>query len=596
MNQITIILVHAGQGSIPSHVRENLELTCQIAKKSRVIFLANEINRNHFNQIIQSLGMLALGVEFFSIESIPRSEVTQAFENHSSLDRCFRDGFWFYASNRFLILADYIAHSKIENVLHIENDYVLYFDPSDKYQAFNDFADFAVPLDRIRAIPGIVWIKNSMVANSVAQYIAENSNLDDMANLGQFCLKNLDGFAKSLPTLPSAYARERGLDANKYSNGIDLFGGIFDGAAIGQYLGGIHRMNNPADTTFFLNESSDLNLNDFSFAWDVSNGILHPTLSYDDSKTTILGLHIHSKFLSGFSPFNHGVPANEDSVVTGERLQSICDITISSPSITAFHGIENIRSKKMVEIEEDSQKNLLPPSPALVQEIANSKVIFVYTHLIPYFKYYIAPRMQSEFTLVTHNSDYPVTVMDLQLLNHPHLKRWYAQNPEFSHAKLSALPIGLQNKQWGKEKISELLQAGKNISKSKLLYVNFSADTHPSRVEAIKVAKELRYATIETGVPYKEYLTQLTKHKFCLCPRGNGIDTHRFWEAQYLGCIPVVLYRDWTPGYSELPVLLLDQWEDLAELDLEKTYIVILNKRYSRLGLNFRFHERQILS
>ena len=102
----------------------------------------------------------------------------------------------------------------------------------------------------------------------------------------------------------------------------------------------------------------------------------------------------------------------------------------------------------------------------------------------------------------------------------------------------------------------------------------------------MQVMKELKYPTIELDVNYQTYLQNLAIHKFCLCPRGNGIDTHRFWEAQYLDCIPIILWRDWTMAYSEMPILILDSWNDLQELDLEKIYISLTNKKYSRVWRN----------
>ena len=596
MNQISIILVHAGTSQLPSYLRETFEITRRIGKKSRIVFLANEANFNDFQNLItrpNSNGEI-LDIEFVAIESIPRGEPTQKFQEISALDRSFRSGFWFNASNRFLVLADYMSHAGLEYVIHIENDYVLYFDPTDKLDAFSLFADFAVPLDRIRAIPGIVWLKDSRVANSLAKHISDNPNQDDMATVGQFCVKDNEFRARPLPTLPFAYASKKGLDINKYSQGIDLFGGVFDAAAIGQYIGGIHWMNNPADTTFFINESSDLNLNDFSFSWGVKDGIKSPHLNFQDEITPVLGVHAHSKNLWGISPFNHGVPESEINIITGERLQALCEITLGAPSITKFHGKSNIESKELIEISEDANGNLEPPTVELIERVSRAKSIFVYTHLIPYFKYYLAPRMNAPFTLVTHNSDYSVTVNDFQLLNHPHLKNWFAQNCEFSHTKLKPLPIGLENKQWGSEKISQIVEAGKSMVKTKLLYSNFSAQTHPSRMEAMMAIKELKDITIESGVQYEDYLESLGQHKFCICPRGNGIDTHRFWEAQYLDCIPIVLWRDWSSAYSEMPILILDNWAELKELDLDKIYITLANKQYSRSGLDLRKLAKQI--
>ena len=586
MNQATIILVHVGPSQLPSHLLETFEITCRVAKKSRIVILANEKNRNHFNEINARLEPDEACIQFVSIESIPQGQFTQKFQDTSVLDRAFRGGFWFNASNRFFVLADYIEHAGIENIIHIENDYVLYFDPTDKINSFRTFADFAVPLDRIRAIPGMVWIKNAKAANSLARHISQNSHQDDMTSLGHFCVKNNELVARPLPTIPYGYATKKGLDTNRYSEGVDLFGGIFDAAAIGQYIAGVHWMNDPGDTTFFVNESSDLNLSNFSFSWGIKNQIKHPTLSYENEKIAVLGMHAHSKSLAGVSPFNHGLPLNNQAVITGERIQALCEITISSTSVTKFHGRSNIQSKELVELSEDAQGNLIPPSNEMIARVSQASSIFVYTHLVPYFKYYFAPRINSFFTLVTHNSDHPVTIFDFEMLNHPYLLSWFSQNCEFSHSKLKPLPIGVQNQQWGIEKIDQLIGAGKCISKSSLLYVNFSVQTHPSRNQALSILSELKQATIESDVSYTQYLKGLAMHKFCICPRGNGIDTHRFWEAQYLDCIPIILLKDWTPSYSGMPILIVHSWADLKELDLEGAYIKITNKKYLRTNLD----------
>ena len=40
---------------------------------------------------------------------------------------------------------------------------------------------------------------------------------------------------------------------------------------------------------------------------------------------------------------------------------------------------------------------------------------------------------------------------------------------------------------------------------------------------------------------FKSYLTELKQHRFSLCIRGNGIDTHRFYESLLMGTIPVIV-------------------------------------------------------
>lgn len=52
---------------------------------------------------------------------------------------------------------------------------------------------------------------------------------------------------------------------------------------------------------------------------------------------------------------------------------------------------------------------------------------------------------------------------------------------------------------------------------------------------------------------------------FVACPRGNGIDTHRFWESVYLGAIPIILREDKIPAYDIAPHLVIDSWLELNQ-------------------------------
>lgn len=37
-------------------------------------------------------------------------------------------------------------------------------------------------------------------------------------------------------------------------------------------------------------------------------------------------------------------------------------------------------------------------------------------------------------------------------------------------------------------------------------------------------------------------------YRFCLCPRGNGLDVHRMWECLLVGSVPIYLSNDPPPG------------------------------------------------
>jgi hypothetical protein len=602
MSFLNILLIHLGDGPLPNHMEAAFYNLSLLKSPSRIILIANEHNRKQFTSIKKRLANSFINdLQFVPAESVPDSPTTTEFRQGTKLNKKFRNGFWFQASNRFYVLADYMMATQLENCLHIETDVVLYFDPGAKLAEFQAFADFAVPLDRVRAIPGVVWFKNSRVARRLTEHMLRQKHMDDMATLGEFCLSNPD-VAKPLPSVPLAYAISHNLDQVKYCQGLELFDGIFDCAAIGQYVGGIHWLNDPEDTRFFLNESSDLNVSQLNFSWKYNETGRVPQLRWEAISTKVLSIHAHSKDLMGIAMSNTGIQTTQSEVVSGERIQALADLTVSTKEITKFHKKLEVPSQNILEIPFSfsrhtlftGSKKLEVPTEVFIDKFSDINTVFIYTHLIPYFKKYVAPRLKSKFVLITHNSDNPVTLSDLDLLNHPNLIKWFAQNAELSHTKLCGIPIGVANKQWGAEKIDQLMKASRTVDKTKMIYANFSESTHPSRVTAREALTGVAGITIEQGVSFEQYVKQLAAHKFCICPRGNGIDTHRFWEAQYLDCIPIILRQDWTEAYSGLPVVILDDWQELDVAKLQSSYIQISTTSFDRRTLRLS-HFKAIL-
>ena len=63
----------------------------------------------------------------------------------------------------------------------------------------------------------------------------------------------------------------------------------------------------------------------------------------------------------------------------------------------------------------------------------------------------------------------------------------------------------------------------------------------------------------------KIYQNRLDEYNFILCPIGNGIDTHRIWEAIYSGSIPIVK-KHITFSYLEgINSLQVDKFENITE-------------------------------
>ena len=129
-----------------------------------------------------------------------------------------------------------------------------------------------------------------------------------------------------------------------------------------------------------------------------------------------------------------------------------------------------------------------------------------------------------------------------------------------------------------------------NIEKTKFIYFNFTVEGG-ARSEFRPQCFE---AAIEKGIkpskdlPFKEYVNDLQKHKYCLSPEGNGIDCHRMWECFYLKVIPICHRNKVTEYFSKLfPIVLVDDWNELDLEYLEKHYDKLSNwKNYYLLDLD----------
>jgi hypothetical protein len=83
------------------------------------------------------------------------------------------------------------------------------------------------------------------------------------------------------------------------------------------------------------------------------------------------------------------------------------------------------------------------------------------------------------------------------------------------------------------------------------------------------------------------------QYSFELCPEGNGLDTHRFYEALLLNTIPIVKRGALTPLYEKFPCVIVDEWKDITS-DNCKRWVKELGGRVVRerykLNINYWFN------
>jgi len=166
--------------------------------------------------------------------------------------------------------------------------------------------------------------------------------------------------------------------------------------------------------------------------------------------------------------------------------------------------------------------------------------------------------------LITHESDYEVNDY-LFSLKPKCFSKWYAVNVNYDHKDLIPIPLGLANDYANTAlKYKDLKKEG--IPK-KLLYINHRSSTFPqSRSWIYEYFKTNEWCTVDDpNLSLEEYKNQLDNHKFILCPRGNGIDTHRLWESLYHGIIPIVENEIHYKCLKDLPAIIVNSFTEITE-------------------------------
>lgn len=189
---------------------------------------------------------------------------------------------------------------------------------------------------------------------------------------------------------------------------------------------------------------------------------------------------------------------------------------------------------------------------------------------------YLLSQIDKEIYLITHDSDYEITEEVFNTYS-KNIKNWWGVNINYRHPRLSSIPLGLGSP-WVPEGVTPdtLMNMRLPPQRKNLLYINHRTQTFPQeRQEPYDIFSTKEWATVKTPCPKGDtdkYVEEVRSHKFVLCPRGNGIDTYRFWESLYLGSIPIVKDCINIEFYKDLPITVINKYSDITKDFLEEEY------------------------
>lgn len=484
-----------------------------------------------------------------------------------SFNKDFRGNFWGHTLSRFFYIYELIKTFDLEHVFHVENDVLVYKNFISVYNKYVDLLKdklVAVQDSESRAICSYVYIHDKNVLENFLSYAK-----DETANFTEF---------KNDMQLMGGYQDKNSFNCLKL--GDDEY--LFDGAAIGQYLGGVDpRNSNGQNTKGFVNETSQFKADEYVYEKIYQYGLNSWICKKDDTESDVVNLHVHSKNLPEFSSkinlFNledfkldFSIPF-ERQIVTGELIMNEMDVIFVNgvKFLYDYKYYQKPLNSLVIKINEkysELSENKLRTIEKLITDL-NVKVpkVFVYGDNLKEWYTNIFKRLKlPKIDLYCHNSDENIYKDELidDLLKNESVNAFYSQNLSTMHEKARILPIGVANSCWEHGDLyalKDVLYKNYKYKKIDKIYVNFNENTYIHRKkykESLKNLKEQSIMYIEDKeLPYKDYLNRLVKYKYCFCPRGNGLDTHRFWEAIYLGVIPIVINNKSTNSVNFIKLL-----------------------------------------
>ena len=200
--------------------------------------------------------------------------------------------------------------------------------------------------------------------------------------------------------------------------------------------------------------------------------------------------------------------------------------------------------------------------------------------------------------IISGHSDYPITDSLFDLYQP---KKWFGTNKQTSNPNVYALPLGITNDTnesnlhpiYGNLVCMENVM-DETISNQNLVYMNMSISTYPMERQLVwDLFKDKKWVTIgliENSIEGRtRFLREIKSHSFVLCPRGNGMDTHRLWETLYMGSIPIVKKDVWNEEFRDLPICFINDWSDVTIelLEYEQNRIKNTNYNLDKLTISY---------
>lgn len=611
-SDVCFVLVHIGEDDFPLHMYQCISQIRKFNPHNKLFIILNKKNRRYSKLLLKSY---YCKVEY--LEDFKTTDRHKIFRKKNKLKNKGLGNFWEYTTERFFYIEELIIKYELENVVHMENDVLLYTSMNSLVSIMmENYQHLAVTQDNDkRAIGGIVYMHNKeSIADFTSFIVSTEMQFNDMELLATYLNERRAKGDYNLPVVPNNYIFHDEL-VNKngdrpkrkeiYYNNYIKFNAIFDAAAIGQYLGGIDKIHSLEDTRGFINETAYYDPSKFDYIWSENETGRVPYAKYHGEMIPIINLHIHSKQLADFMSRKWTFFSLPNMVIIKSKIirkiyryvnyivSKLYELRIRIVRHFAFRPgsypyISGDSFRRIAEFCFDELEDFDP------RRIKLNDIVFVKGDYIDKFFLNVHPLIEIPYILITHNSDQNINISYKKRIDDK-ITHWYAQNLMFEDEKVTALPIGLENKHYFKNgNTREFTKVRRSFAKDKFcrILMSFNIDTNKAVRQTIyDILKDNPLVDIKWFETPMKYKMELQKYMFVISPPGNGIDCHRTWEAAYLKVVPVI-QKSILSCQEKLPILSVDSWEKINEMnenDLREAYTKIYNEniKYDNIWMKY---------
>jgi hypothetical protein len=217
--------------------------------------------------------------------------------------------------------------------------------------------------------------------------------------------------------------------------------------------------------------------------------------------------------------------------------------------------------------------------------------------------------IDDKIVLITGSSDFPIT--DAIVKNYSkNIAYWFGTNVTSSVDYVQGIPLGLTSYDPRATSPSFLYQYGDLSDYHKILanddcicnawtlpktnewpiYMNFSVGTFYDRVRVWNTFSQHPLVTAKSHTTTldarTDFFKDMRRAMSSLCPRGNGIDTHRFWESLYSGVVPIIEHDKVYTFFEGLPYIALDKL-DLNNIPEDSSFSLEIQSKLQNMPLNY---------